>query len=92
MGSRGGQRWGEPLGVGTSRVAGRHTTLCGGADPQGGVKNVSEFWRVVSGIQQLVARDDGSAGCGGGGSDGTDLGAVRGSGGAKEARVRRGGG
>ena len=49
-----------------------------------GVKKVSEFWRVVSGIQQLVARDDGSAGCGGGGSGGTDLGAVRGSGGAKE--------
>jgi len=46
---------------------------------------VSEFWRVVGGIQQLVARDGGSAERGGGGGDGTDRGAVRGSGGAKEA-------
>eukprot|EP00618_Florenciella_parvula_P030882 CAMPEP_0119478720 /NCGR_PEP_ID=MMETSP1344-20130328/8327_1 /TAXON_ID=236787 /ORGANISM="Florenciella parvula, Strain CCMP2471" /LENGTH=52 /DNA_ID=CAMNT_0007512911 /DNA_START=488 /DNA_END=647 /DNA_ORIENTATION=- len=37
------------------------------------------------GIQQLVARDGGSAERGGGGGGGTDRGAVRGSGGAKEA-------
>ena len=45
---------------------------------------MSEFWRVVGGIQQLVARDGGSAGCGGGGDGGADLGAVLGFGGAKE--------
>ena len=39
---------------------------------------------MVGGIQQLVARDGGSAERGGGGGDGTDRGAVRGSGGAKE--------
>jgi len=45
---------------------------------------VSEFWRVVGGLQQLVARDGGSTGRVGGGWGGTDRGAVLGSGGAKE--------
>ena len=49
-----------------------------------GVQKVSEFWRVVGGMQQLVARDGGSAGHVGGGDGGTDRGAVLGSGGAKE--------
>jgi len=60
--------------------------VCGGGTwAPWGVTKVSEFWRVVGGIQQLVARDGGSAERGGGGGDGTDRGAVRGSGGAKEA-------
>ena len=45
---------------------------------------MSEFWRVVGGIQQLVARDGGSAGRGGGGGGGTDRGVVLGPGHAKE--------
>ena len=45
---------------------------------------MSEFWRVVGGIQQLVARDGGSSGRGGGGGGGTDRGVVLGPGHAKE--------
>ena len=50
-----------------------------------GVQKVSEFWRVVGGMQQLVARDGGSAGRGGGVEGITNHGAVFGSGRAKEA-------
>jgi len=50
-----------------------------------GVQKVSEFWRVVGGMQQLVARDGGSTGRGGGGGGITNHGAVFGSGRAKEA-------
>ena len=49
-----------------------------------GGSQVSEFWRVVGGIQQLVARDGGSSGRGGGGGGGTDRGVVLGPGHAKE--------
>ena len=45
---------------------------------------MSEFWRVVGGIQQLVAWDGGSSGRGGRGGGGTDRGVVLGPGHAKE--------
>ena len=67
------------VGVQTPRVG----VWGGGTWAPWGVKKVSEFWRVVSGIQQLVARDGGSAGCGGGGGGGTDLNAVLGPGGGE---------
>ena len=71
----------------------RHPTLSGSPDPHGGVEgvggdggngapNVSEFWKVVGGLQLLAARDGQSAGHGAGGD--TDLSAVLGSGNAKE--------
>ena len=49
-----------------------------------GQKNVSEFWEVVGGLQLVVVQDGVSAGHGGGFGGGTDLGAIPGSGGAKE--------
>ena len=92
---RGGQRWGEPLVSGAHRVCGRHTTLCGVPDPRVGVvgegahggmegSKVSEFWRVVGGLQLVVARDGGSTGCVSGAEGGTGRGAVLGPGKAKE--------
>ena len=49
-----------------------------------GQKNVSEFWEVVGGLQLVVVHDGESAVHGGGVGGGTDLGAIPGSGGAKE--------
>ena len=49
-----------------------------------GQKNVSEFWEVVGGLQLVVVHDGESAVHGGGVGGGTDLGALPGSGGAKE--------
>ena len=49
-----------------------------------GQKNVSEFWEVVGGLQLVVVQDGVSAGHGDGFGGGTDLGAVSGSGSAKE--------
>ena len=70
-------------------------SLCGVPGPRVGVvgegftwanggSKVSEFWRVVGGLQLVVARDGGSAGRVGGAGGGTDRGAVLGSGEAKE--------
>ena len=94
-GGRSGQRWGEPLVSGAHRVDGRHPTFCGVPGPRVGVvgegftwanggSKVSEFWRVVGGLQLVVARDGGSAGRVSGAGGGTDRGAVLGPGQAKE--------
>ena len=80
---------------GAHRVGRRHPTLFGVPDPwmlvvgkgaHGGIEGskVSEFWRVVGGLQLVVARDGGSAGRVGGVGGGTDRGAVLGVGQAKE--------
>ena len=60
-----------------------------GEGAHGGMEGskVSEFWRVVGGLQLVVARDGGSAGRVGGAGGGTDRGAVLGSGQAKEVVV-----
>ena len=57
-----------------------------GEGAHGGMEGskVSEFWRVVGGLQLVVARDGGSAGRVGRGGGGTDRGAVLGVGKAKE--------
>ena len=56
-----------------------------GGDGANGAPNVSEFWKVVDGLQLLAARDGQSPGHVGGAGGDTELRAVLGSGNAKEA-------
>ena len=87
---------------GAHRVGRRHPTLFGVPDPwvgmvgkgaHGGIEGskVSEFWRVVGGLQLVVARDGGSTERVGGGGGGADRGAVLEVGNAKEESEPGGG-